>query len=182
MAFIDKLQSLRARIQPFLDKFGTYKVHLCPEVTGHLTNNGEPLPNVKIERGLYFSDGKVRKDNTYTDSRGYFNFPEWEIRSDQPGFPFAEIFTNQIICTNYNSQEYLLWRSTLTDIQPRHEFTYKLSTLNADIKDEQICFNFKNTLHPHAPLRASSIVRWETDFDIITLNHLSDLIDNVTEK
>ncbi|NMM42806.1 transthyretin-like family protein, partial [Pseudoalteromonas arctica] len=75
MSLIDKLQSFSVKIQPFLDKFGAYKVHLCPEVKGRLTNNGEPLANVKIERGLYFSDGKARKDNTYTDSQGNFNFP-----------------------------------------------------------------------------------------------------------
>ncbi|NMM42804.1 DUF6795 domain-containing protein [Pseudoalteromonas arctica] len=182
MSLIDKLQSFSVKIQPFLDKFGAYKVHLCPEVKGRLTNNGKPIDCQLISRSLNFSDGKARKDFTYTDHNGNFTFPEITIRSDQPGIPFAEIFTNQYITSSYNNHKFIIWRSTLTDIHPRHEITNKLSTLNADITDEQVCFNFKNTLHPHAPFRASSIARWETDFNIITSNYLSDLIDNVTEK
>ncbi|MGO2372328.1 MAG: DUF6795 domain-containing protein [Pseudoalteromonas prydzensis] len=179
MSLIDKLQSFSVKIQPFLDKFGAYKVHLCPEVKGRLTNNGEPLANVKIERGLYFSDGKARKDNTYTDSQGNFNFPCWEIRSDQPGIPLAEIRTGQMVKFAYEKREYLLWAATLHNINPIKEYSQKLKELNGEINNEEVFFKFDNKANPNILLSATSICRWDKDFRVIDPQLIVDEVNNL---
>tara|TARA_Y100000782_G_C10185440_1_gene266215 strand:+ start:4329 stop:4871 length:543 start_codon:yes stop_codon:yes gene_type:complete len=179
MSLIDKLQSLSTIIQHLLDKFGTYKVHLCPEVTGRLTNNGEPLANVKIERGLYFCDGKTRKDATYTDAHGNFNFHEWIIRSDQPGIPFVDMRTAQQIKFFYKKQEYLLWAATLYSLHPMHEYSQKLKELNGDINNKEVFFKFDNPEQPNLLLAGSSICRWEQDFTIIDPQQIIDEANNL---
>ena len=71
---------------------GAYKVHLCPEVKGQITDHGKPLANVKIERTLSFSDGKYVEDHTFTDENGAFSRPEVNIRSGQPAGQTHERF------------------------------------------------------------------------------------------
>ena len=45
-----------------------YKVELCPEVTGQLSNNGIPLANQLVERSLTYDDEEL--DSVYTNSEG----------------------------------------------------------------------------------------------------------------
>ena len=150
--------------------FGAYKVHLCPEVKGQVSENGQPLINAKIERLLCFSDGKYVEDFAYTDDKGYFSLPEVNIRSNQPAVPFAELFTSQIITLIHEGTKYILWTSRLSGTKYRHEYAKKLSCLKADISDEEVSFFFRNDEVEGYKLSAGGIARWDEDFEVIDLD------------
>ena len=171
MSVIDKLHNFGVKIQPFLDKFGAYSVYLCSAVTGRLTNNNEPIVNIEIERELYFIDGKVRKDKTRTDSYGNFNFPQYQINSDQPGIPFTEIRTIQVIKTVYSDSELILWKATLVGTEPQKEYAIKLNSLNCDVNNEELYFSFKSEKGEEYKFYASSIARWKDNYEIVDLDN-----------
>ena len=150
--------------------FGAYKVHLCPEVKGQVSENGKPLINAKIERLLCFSDGKYVESYVYTDDKGGFSFPEANIRSSQPAVPFAELFTSQIITLIHEGTKYILWTSRLSGIKYRSEYAKKLSCLKADISDEKYHFFFRNDEVQGYKLSAGGIARWDEDFEVIDLD------------
>jgi len=179
VSVIDKIQNFSAKIQPFFDKFGAYKVHLSPEVFGCLKNNGEPIGNQLIVRSLSFSDGKPRRDFVYTGADGSFRFSEKTIRSDEPSIPFKEIFTNQYITTTINRKKFIIWRATLIGKDPINEFNSKLSCLNADINNEAILFSFSSN-REEMSLEGTSICRWDKDFEAIDVDeHLNLTKDHV---
>ncbi|UJX26379.1 hypothetical protein L3Q70_04250 [Pseudoalteromonas sp. CF6-2] len=150
--------------------FGAYKVHLCPEVKGQVSENDKPLINAKIERLLCFSDGKHVENYVYTDDKGGFSFPEANIRSNQPAVPFAELFTSQIITLIYEGTKYILWTSRLSGTRYRNEYAKKLSCLKADISDEKVSFFFRNDEVEGYKLSAGGIARWDEDFEVIDLD------------
>ncbi|SBS26320.1 hypothetical protein MSP8886_00568 [Marinomonas spartinae] len=135
--------SLLNMLRKLGNHIGAYKVHLCPEVKGQITDHGKPLANVKIERTLSFSDGKYVEDHTFTDENGEFYLPEVNIRSGQPAVPFAEIFTSQGIFLLLEQEKYCLWGAMQTSFKFREEFAAKLATLDADIKTKKFCSNLK---------------------------------------
>ena len=157
--------------------FGAYKVHLCPEVKGQVSENGKPLVNAKIERLLCFSDGKYVEDFAYTDDKGGFSFPETNIRSNQPAVPFAEIFTSQSLLLTHKSKEYCLWGARLSGFSYREEYAKKLGCLVADISSDKVLFKFENTKGEDYKFEAVSIGRWNEDFAIIGLDSYFDLSD-----
>jgi len=161
--------------------FGAYKVHLCPEVKGQVSENGKPLINAKIERLLCFSDGKYVENYVYTDDKGGFSFPEANIRSNQPAVPFAELFTSQIITLFYEGTKYILWTSRLSGTKYRHEYAKKLSCLRADLSDEEVFFHFKNNQVPGYKFRAASIARWDEDFEVIDVDSYLGISDIETD-
>jgi hypothetical protein len=163
MSFLNMLRKLSNHI-------GAYKVHLCPEVKGQISDHGNPLANVKIERLLSFSDGKYVEDHAFTDKNGAFSLPEVNIRSGQPAVPFAEVFTSQAIYFTYQKIEYRLWISRLPSFKFRGEFADKLSALNADLKDEKVMFKFNNRNKEGYKFEAVSICRWKEDFEIKSLD------------
>ncbi|SBS40084.1 hypothetical protein MSP8887_04174 [Marinomonas spartinae] len=167
--------SLLNTLRKLGNHIGAYKVHLCPEVKGQITDHGKPLANVKIERTLSFSDGKYVEDHTFTDENGAFSLPEVNIRSGQPAIPFAEVFTSQAIYFTYKKIEYRLWISRLPSFKFRAEFADKLSTLNADLKDEKIIFKFDNRNKEGYKFEAVSICRWDDDFEIVDKDSYFDL-------
>ena len=155
--------------------FGAYKVHLCPEVKGQVSENGQPLINAKIERRLRFSDGKYVEDFAYTDDKGGFSFPEVNIRSNQPAVPFAEIFTSQSLLLTHKSKEYCLWGARLPGFSFREEYAKKLGQLVADISSDKIIFKFENTKVEGHKFEAVSIGRWNKDFEILKQSDYFDL-------
>ncbi|MGP5158207.1 DUF6795 domain-containing protein [Pseudoalteromonas prydzensis] len=162
--------SFLTTLKKFGNHIGAYKVHLCPEVKGQVSEKGKPLSNVKIERVLNFSDGKCVEDFTYTGENGSFSLPEVNIRSNQPAVPLAEIFTSQAITFTYENTKYILWVSTFSDIKYRHEYAKKLECLHADISDEEVFFHFRNNNVADYKFRATGIGRWNEDFEIIDID------------
>lgn len=168
MSFLNMLRKLGNHIGP-------YKVHLCPEVKGQISDHGKPLANVKIERLLSFSDGKYVEDHAFTDKNGAFSLPEVNIRSGQPAVPFAEIFTSQAICFTYQKNEYCLWGATHSSFKFREEYAAKLKSLKADIANKEVLFKFHNKIEPDYKFKALSICRWEQDFEVVDENSYFDL-------
>lgn len=174
MSFLNMLRKLGNHIGP-------YKVHLCPEVKGQISDHGKPLANVKIERLLSFSDGKYVEDHAFTDKNGAFSLPEVNIRSGQPAVPFAEVFTSQAIYFTYQKIEYRLWISRLSGFKFREEYAKKLGSLSADISDKKVSFRFKNNNVKNYTFTASGICRCSEDFEILDLESyygLSELKEN----
>ncbi|QLE84733.1 hypothetical protein FLM48_06300 [Shewanella sp. Scap07] len=145
---------------------GTHKVHLCPEVKGRLVNNGQPLANVRITRGLYYSDGKYTEDECYTDNNGNFSMPAMSLRSSQPSLLIAEKMTHQQIIGHISGVKYKLWSSTPSGIEYIEEYAVKLSSMIADISYDETSFYF-NSHQTDYRYRASGICRWNDNFVLI---------------
>ena len=146
--------------------FKKYDAHLCSAVSGRILDNGKPVVGVKVERQLYYIDDKKRKDSTLTDESGCFSLPEVNIRSKAPGWLFCEQFTKQFIWVNTQNRHYVLWEGKLASIEPIAAYDNKLAQLNADLKDPEVFFHFINDESPHMMHRATSICRWDTDYEI----------------
>lgn len=173
--------SFLTTLKKFGNHIGAYKVHLCPEVKGQVSEKGKPLSNVRIDRVLNFSDGKCAEDFTYTDKNGSFLLPEINIRSNQPAVPLAEIFTSQAIYLSYNHEEYCLWGSRLSGAKYREEYAKKLRQLIADTTDEKVLFKFENKKTEGYKFEALSICRWSDDFEVVEKNAYFDLSEIKTD-
>ncbi|UJF20981.1 DUF6795 domain-containing protein [Shewanella sp. OMA3-2] len=146
--------------------FKKYDAHLCSAVSGRILDNGKPLVGVKIERELRYIDNKKRIDSTLTDKNGCFTMPVVNIRSKAPGWLFCEQMTGQTIGFFYKSEFYKLWGTFLSGTESIAAYDEKLSQLNADIVNPNVFFTFENKEVSHVPYGASSICRWDTDFEI----------------
>lgn len=162
MSFSDFLRKLNNHI-------GTHKVHLCPAVKGRLVNNGTPLAQVKISRILSYSDGKYTEDECYTDRNGEFEMPEMSLRSSQPAMLITEKIRWQLITAQYEGNSFNLWSSNPSGIDRLDKYVSKLQRLNGDIIDEEKYFSFQSQ-HQNIPHKASSICRWEKDFEEIVFD------------
>jgi len=146
--------------------FKKYDAHLCSAVSGRILEQGKPLAGVKIERELRYIDEKKRRDHTLTDENGCFRLPAVNIRSKAPGWLFCEQMTGQTIGFFYKNEFYKLWGTFLSGTESITAYDTKLSSLYADIVNPPVFFTFENIELPHVPYGASSICRWDTDFEI----------------
>lgn len=146
--------------------FKKYDAHLCSMVAGRILDNGKPVAGVKVERELMYIDEKKRIDSTLTDDNGCFTLPVVNVRSKAPGWLFCEQLTKQFVWVNLQNKHYVLWSGKLAGIEPIIAYDKKLSTLNADLKDPLVFFQFTNEGNPHVKHGARSICRWDTDFEI----------------
>jgi len=146
--------------------FKKYDVHLCSAVSGRILNNGEPIANTKVKRELYYTDEKTRIDSTLTDENGCFTLQSIDVRSRTPDSWLCEARTTQIISTMFENVHYKLWFASFHGTVSNAAYDKKLSQLNADLINPNVYFTFKNIEVPHVPYGASSICRWETDFEI----------------
>lgn len=146
--------------------FKKYDVHLCSSVSGTILNKSKPLVGIKVERELYYIDDKTREDSTITDENGYFTLPAINVRSKSPGSWLCEAKTTQVIGIELNNIYYKLWSTSLNGTEAVSAYDKKLSQLNADISNDLVYFTFENAEIPHVPHSASSICRWESDFEI----------------
>ena len=154
-------------LQKIHNQLGLYKIHMCPEVHGRLTDNGKPLVNVKIERSLSYSDGKYVEDSAMTDDNGCFFFPEVNIRSNHPSLLIVEQNTSQSITCSYHNEEYVLWGASLLGNVYREDFALKLASLNGDIANKDMMIHFSSIAGEQYRNRARGICRWATDCELI---------------
>lgn len=141
-------------------------VHLCPSVKGQILDNGKPVAGETVYRQLAYIDGKLREDQTTTNTNGEFYFPEINIQSDIPNNPFAEHRTQQVIYINAEKDILRLWDVNQPGLEPKIEFQTKLSTLLCDINNEEVNFEFKYSDHPTLTYYGGTICRWDKDFHI----------------
>jgi len=150
-----------------VDMFGWFKkqeVFLSSEVNGVVTENGEPVANLKVIRSLIYTDQKVHKDTAVTDDKGHFHFPEKIIRSSNPNKPFAINRTSQEIYINKNGTLIPFWVATHVGIKELPEYKAKLAMLNCELTNKRVSFQFKNNYSEHVDHMASSICRWNEDY------------------
>lgn len=145
--------------------FKKYDVHLCPEVRGRILDNGIPVKGLTVHRWLGYTDEVEREDLTTTDESGHFYFPEYNIRSKLPGRLFVENLTVQVIYVCVDGENLALWDAVLEGINPIEAFNKKLVSLNCDLTNEQVDFEFNNESSQRKH-NATSICRWSEDFTI----------------
>ncbi len=146
--------------------FKRYDVHLCPDVSGVVLYQGQPVEGLTITRSLTYYYGKEQLDHTVTDAEGRFSFPEVNIRSSKPGSMFDVSRTYQEIKTNYENQEHRLWFSVFHGIENRAEYVEKLTTLTCELTNEAVKFSFENRHNPHLRFTAISNSVWEKDYRV----------------
>ncbi|TCI01771.1 hypothetical protein EZV61_15995 [Corallincola luteus] len=146
-----------------------YDVHLCPVVQGRITLHDKPISGVPVKRWLYYIDEIERVDTTETDSDGRFSFPEVTIRSKLPGDIFTVSRTQQKITTTHEDLDYTLWEADLSGIKALPEYSEKLGTLICDLSSNEVNFTFPNHSNPNREYDATSICRWENDFEIYVI-------------
>lgn len=78
--------------------------------------------------------------------------------------------TFQQIHVTHGDVTYLLWCITLSGIKELPEYKEKLACLNADLKNPEVYFTFKDRSLPDSEYGANSICRWNKDFQIIELD------------
>lgn len=150
--------------------FKRYDVHLCPAVSGRITDNGNPLAGATIKRELVYADNKVRRDTTVTDADGRFSLPERNIRSNLPGNMFAYDRTSQFIALNHMGTEFILWSTIQQGIGKVAEYESKLTELNGDIKSPEVTFSFGENTSTHISYGVRTICRWQEQFEIYEIN------------
>ena len=133
-------------------------MHLCSEVKGRVTLEGNPLANQKIERILIFEDDEC--DYTYTDEDGYFSFAAKSLKSKLPGNIFYETVVNIVLVTKYNEHDYMLWHASQHGLKTPSEFKKHLLELNADLSTEEIKHHLVNSKKTSEEHYIFSICRW----------------------
>lgn len=94
------------------------EVVLFSEMEGHITYNGEPVKNAKIERLIKWKDDVGEKDYVTTDSTGYFHLDTRKEFINTSGF--SQLVIAQEIRVNHQSTEIPIWAKAKRD---KHEFS-----------------------------------------------------------
>ncbi|TMO46431.1 DUF6795 domain-containing protein [Pseudoalteromonas ruthenica] len=149
--------------------FGIFKkqqVDLCSKVQGQLFVSGHPAKGVHVHRTLTYSGEQEFSDSTVTDSEGCFSLPKYSILSRKPNKPFFESFVYQYIYAEYEGDERLIWFAEQGGRIEQASFAKKLSTINCDLNDDEVQFQFNSGM-PKTLFCANSRGRWNKDFKII---------------
>jgi len=83
------------------------EVVLFSEMEGHITFNGEPVKNTKIERLIKWKDDVGEKDYIETDEKGYFNFKEVKVMAKLS--PLSQFTVLQELTAFFNDKEFVIW-------------------------------------------------------------------------
>lgn len=140
------------------------EVHLSPEVKGSITMDGTPVEGARVYRTLDYD--KEYFDEVRTDSRGRFNFPEKNIRSDRPAKVLDETRVRQVIGALVDGKKYLLWYHTPGGITVRSAVTNRLASLHCELTTPEKELLFRNIEKPEFPHAAFSICRWNDGLEM----------------
>ncbi|WP_281557872.1 DUF6795 domain-containing protein [Thalassomonas sp. RHCl1] len=152
--------------------FGWFKkkeAYLSPEVKGVVTENGQPVANIQVSRLLIYVDEVERIDHVKTDDKGQFYFPEKTIMSRIAVNELAEQRVSQDIYIERDKQTYTLWGADQTTFKEVPEYSKKLSSLNCDLTNKLVMFEFAH-YNPNRKNMASSICRWQEDYQPFLLH------------
>lgn len=134
-----------------------YDVHLCPEVRGIISNNGEPLAGLRVYRELDYD--RAYSDSAITDAQGRFFFAEKNIRSCLPGNMLDQSTVRQVLSVDYQQKTYLLWYSSTPSLQPHSAFQQALSDLQCELSSPEQHMVFANEEYPDHPLGVVGICK-----------------------
>lgn len=134
---------------PILTGFRAVDIELSPNITGILTDNGEPVEGAILVRQLEY--GTYADHTTITDENGQFSFPAHSIRSFRPGW-FAErrkptLAKHGIFMRKDNEHINLFsWQSHYTLLQ--HPISEVLSHLHCELAKEPEQYATDSTVEP----------------------------------
>ncbi len=83
------------------------EVFLFSEMEGHITFNGKPVKNVKVERRVNWKDDIGEKDFVITNHEGHFLLPE--IKQTLKISGFSQFVVGQEIKVVHKEKEYFIW-------------------------------------------------------------------------
>lgn len=92
-----------------------YRVETSPLIKGRVTHNGTPLPGIKIERHINYTEKTTRYKTTRTNSQGEFTLTPYEMTTRAPGDMNRQQFIGLSVYAWVNHQPVTLWQSTLVD-------------------------------------------------------------------
>ncbi len=135
-----------------------YDVFLCPEVKGSISIDGQPVEGLAVMREVVYDDSHVEQVKTEKD--GSFYFPPLMVRSSTPGKAFDETRTRQVLVTEYEGEQYVLWVYATPAIEKEPVVSEKLSQLNCDLRNEKTQHHFAIPDDPSFTHNIISICRW----------------------
>lgn len=142
------------------------EVFLSSDVNGIVTENGMPIADLEIIRSLTYIDGVERLDSVITSDDGRFHLPRKTILSSIPNKLISEDRVHQkIFIRKGNNLIIGLWGATQPGISELPEFTEKLKFLKCEITNQLVRFEFKNNTNKFLNRTATSICRWDEDYN-----------------
>lgn len=145
-------------------------VEVFPAVSGSIVLHGKPMVGLKLRRGYLYLNVTEEGvwDETVTDDKGHFSFPEITIQSTHPNKQFATNIISQIIeVSDKRYPEYhdlYIWAAKSRGITHISYFVERLEQLNCDLANEEqnievVDDNFDNGVVRY---EIDSICRWPT--------------------
>lgn len=123
-----------------------YDVELSPPVKGRITDNGEPVAGIEIERRLFYSgySKEAILDYTKTNAIGEFEFDERIVKSRAPGDIFGQnalIFQDISIKSKPfktdKDEPYWIWLIR-KDFSSHPKLNELMLNLNADLQNKEV--------------------------------------------
>ncbi|HAS6358339.1 TPA: hypothetical protein RQL23_003703 [Vibrio vulnificus] len=130
------------------DFFKKNEYVLSPEISGHLTQDGQAFAN----RDVYLEGAFLKhryNDKTKTDLNGYFHFnpmihAQWLKKS-----PLNQSYSYIGIYIIIEKEKIYLWESLFGYNQPFDFIVNNLKNLNCDHSTSEYLYYFKNTIVPN---------------------------------
>lgn len=130
------------------DLFKKNEYVLSPEISGHLTLDGEIL----ADRDVYLEGGFLDyryNDKTKTDSSGYFHFDPMIHAQWLKKFPLNQAYSYFGIYLVNDEERIYLWHSILGYDEPFDFIVDNLKNTKCEINSIEYQYYFKNPVVPH---------------------------------
>lgn len=112
------------------------EVVLFSEMEGHITLNGNPVKNAKIQRDIKWKDDVGEKDFFETDDKGYFKLGELNAKAVLSGF--SQLVVTQELTIIYKNNSFIIWSMGKLNKEKHGELGGIPINLRCDLKDEPI--------------------------------------------
>ncbi len=120
------------------------EVVLFSEMKGHITLNGQPLINAKIERDITWKDEVGEKDYIETDDNGYFIFNEIKVKAKLS--PLSQLVVTQELTVLYKSERFIIWSMGKLSKERFGELGGVPINLRCELNDQQVRVEIDNGL------------------------------------
>ncbi|EJC6745947.1 hypothetical protein QRC94_003644 [Vibrio vulnificus] len=148
LLFISFPLTSQGNMLSIFDFFKKNEYVLSPEISGHLTQDGQAFSH----RDVYLEGGFLKhryNDKTQTDLNGYFHFEpmvhaQWLKKS-----PLNQAYSYIGIYILIENEKTYLWESILGYEQPFNFIKNNLNNLNCNISTPDYLYYFKNPVVPN---------------------------------
>ena len=118
------------------------KVCLFSKISGVIKLDGKPVAMARLVRTVNMSSPDV--DETFTDEKGYFEFPAIFKRTVTKYLP-QEFTSNQEIMVLYNGKEYRMWSSVKRQPDENSESRGKPLVVECELNSEEKMIKVNNS-------------------------------------